>query len=372
MKRRIPRTMALALAAAMLGAGLSGCMEPHKPFTDADVEALLAERFPDGDVTFRRSLGVGKTWTCTFADCPDTPFSVYVATGGGDPVPAYYRYLACDAPEVFWTRAWDAYEGELDAWSLFESDGPADLYFSTHYQNVEQLRRAADQLAQFYDWCQTQPHADLFADRILCYCYFTGEPLLRESSYKMGPWSDVDYLVETCTAYALDYYAYYGLPCAGCSAEEIDAYAAERWNWTAPDGAREYPDLCYSDGTPIPAEFFSGIGLGAWNTVSYGGVYEMLQRLNIPTEGTPDRFSCTGADGAFYEFSYDLWTTEVSPTLSNPPERIYQYRRDGEAVSEELPKLTDGQPVLLLGNTQLEAITGVRCVRKDEREAVEP
>lgn len=364
-KKRIAAA-ALALSAALLGASLSGCMRPHKPFTRSDAAQYLAEHFPDEEVSL--APGLGRSWTCTFADCPDTPFSVYVATGGGDPVPAYYQYLTSDAPEAFWTRAVQTYDGPLDAWEIpgGSRGGTAQLLMTAHYQNVLQLQTAAEQLRLFYDWCQTQPHASLFEARITCYCYFNGAPLLRESSYKMGPWNDPDYLVEVCTGYALDYYTYYVLPCPGCSEAEFAAYAAERWDWTAPSGAREYPKLCRSDGTPLPADLFSGVALGAWDTVSYGGVYEMLRRLDIPTEGTPDRFSCTGADGAFYEFSYDLWTNEASPTLSNPPERIYQYRRNGEAVSEELPNLTDGQPVFLLGNSQLEGVTGVRCVRKDE------
>lgn len=40
--------------------------------------------------------------------------------------------------------------------------------------------------------------------------------------------------------------------------------------------------------------------------ISYGGLYELLVRLDMAVEGTPEHFWVTGADGAEYEFSYDF------------------------------------------------------------------
>lgn len=77
--------------------------------------------------------------------------------------------------------------------------------------------------------------------------------------------------------------------------------ARERWDWDTMSGCPEVWD----GEERLPGELFAGIGADHLH-ISYGGLYELLVRLGMAVEGTPEHFWVTGADGAEYEFSYDF------------------------------------------------------------------
>lgn len=103
-------------------------------------------------------------------------------------------------------------------------------------------------------------------------------------------------------------------------------------------------------------ELFSGIGAipqaGSglqFSCLSYGGLFEVLVRLGLEPEGGPEAFTVTGADGAFYEFSYRFTDTDGDRIL-------WHYKRDGEPVQ---CTAGGGIPALRIASDEFQAITGL-------------
>lgn len=75
-------------------------------------------------------------------------------------------------------------------------------------------------------------------------------------------------------------------------AGELAEFAQERWD-------RDAMSVCpqVRDGEEqVSAELFARIGADHLR-ISYGGLHEMLRRLDMAVEGTPEHFWFTGADG---------------------------------------------------------------------------
>lgn len=75
-------------------------------------------------------------------------------------------------------------------------------------------------------------------------------------------------------------------------AAELAEFAQERWD-------RDTMSVCSQvrDGEEqVPAELFAGIGADHLR-ISYGGLHEMLRRLDMAVEGTLEHCWFTGADG---------------------------------------------------------------------------
>lgn len=89
--------------------------------------------------------------------------------------------------------------------------------------------------------------------------------------------------------------------------------------------------LTRADGTQItyPDLALSRFGYG----MSFGTLYEVLEREGFEPEGTPDAFSFVGIDGCEYEFSY--WFNDYAHPVDHSPSGYcdgYYYLRDGEEI----------------------------------------
>lgn len=108
-------------------------------------------------------------------------------------------------------------------------------------------------------------------------------------------------------------------------------------------------------GRAVPAEFFSGIGIIPWagsglqfSYLSYGGLFEVLVRLGLELEGRPEAFTVTGADSAFYEFSYRFADTDSDGSY-------WHYIRDGEPI-----RCVGGIPAIRISSDEFQTITGLK------------
>lgn len=308
MRRRRPINSILAagigLAALLL---LSGCNEGPWLFTSEQAREHLENRYPGEEIEMRAN-GLN-TWLCWFKDLPEAKFRVEMVTRGGDPVPYYHNRLDSNAPDAVWTYYLDAYRkegGNLDAWETGRGKWTGETYMELAYTSMAQVRAAAEQLRAFYDWTEGRPHREFLAEGL--YTFLISDLLPWKTCIAdsiqvctQGRDDSVADVISQCAGALMEYYAFYGLPCDDFTAEELAEYARECWDWDTMSGCPEV----WSGEDRIPGALFAGIGADHLH-ISYGGLYEMLVRLDMAVEGTPEHFWVTGADGAEYEFSYDF------------------------------------------------------------------
>jgi len=293
----------VGLAALLL---MSGCNEGPWLFTDEQAREHLERRYPGQEIEMQ-AKGLN-TWDCWFEDLPEVVFQVEMVKRGGDPVPAYHNTLDSNAPDAVWTYYLETYQaegGSLDAWEIGRVKWSDTPYMQLEYTAIGQARQAAEQLRAFYDWAEDRPHAEFLGEGSYYY-QFAGSLPWDSISDKIdvctqGPEDSLEDVVGQCADALIEYYAFYNLPCEDFTAEELADYAAQRWDWKTMDGCPEV----WNGKEQIPGELFAGIGVDHLN-ISYGGLYEMLTRLDWNVDGTPEHFSFTGADGAEYEFSYEF------------------------------------------------------------------
>ena len=149
-----------------------------------------------------------------------------------------------------------------------------------------------------------------------------------------------------------EYRAFYRLPGPGFGGEELETWARRCWDWESMPDA---PELWRGEEL-LSSRLLAGIGL-CRGTVSFGGVYELLRRLDLPVRGRPERFTALGADGVEYAFSYGF-TQEVP--VGKRSRKVWYYLRGGERI-EGRPSCSwwERGPVLPLWRAQ--------NIRKDER-----
>ena len=294
----------IGLAALLL---LSGCNEGPWLFTSGQAREHLENWYPGEDIEMQAD-GLN-TWLCWFKDLPEAQFRVELVTRGGDPVPCYHNRLDSNAPDAVWTYYLDAYRKEggcLDAWEISKAKWADETCMELEYTSMAQVREAAEQLRAFYGWTEGRPHREFLAKGRYYYLFSGALPWQTSLSEKIdvctqGPEDSLDDVLGQCAGALMEYYAFYNLPCDDFTAEELAGFARGRWDWVTMSGCPEVRD----GEERLPGELFAGIGADHLH-ISYGGLYELLVRLDMAVEGTLEHFWVTGADGAGYEFSYDF------------------------------------------------------------------
>ena len=156
------------------------------------------------------------------------------------------------------------------------------------------------------------------------------------------------------------YYAFYRLPCPDFSEDELNSFAQANWDqeWTENEARTTVPHLRL-DGKVIPLELFSGIGLVPYagsglkfSYISYGGLYELLNRLGLEPEGELEHFTISSSDGNVYEFSYSFCKTEDGETW-------WYYTQNGIAKPAQHSSFMEGNgyPILRIGGETFQAVT---------------
>ena len=346
---------AVLLLAVLLGAALFGCLEHPSHYSRREVAAYLKEKFPGEDITVSRNYTeepdkdydrTVRTWDCQFTDLPDAVFQVSSSWWNGSPIPAAGFSLGDNAQRTLWNYYLEQYlqeVGSLDAWEI------EDHELTLSYASMEPVAPAQEQLQAFYDWLAAQPHAP---DPLSATCRLTDLPLpaggLDVWEYirpEETSWASAcGDMTKVCARMMKDYYAFYALPCPAFTPAELASHARFAWPWTP--GEYPCPSACSRDGQSVSLSSFAGIGLNA-GYISYAGLYEMLSHLSFETEGQPEDFSFTGADGALYQFSYgDALHREGDAGR-------WYYLRDGEPVE------SGAAPRLYLFGEALETMTGL-------------
>lgn len=343
----------VGLAAALL---LPGCNEGPWLFTSEQAREHLENRYP-GERIEMKAQGLN-SWLCWFEDLPEAAFRVEMVTRGGDPVPHYHNRLDSNAPDAVWAYYLEAYQeegGSLDAWEIGRAKWAEETCVELEYASMAQARTAAEQLQAFYDWTRGKPHREFLAGGR--YYYLLSDLLPWQTSISdripvciQGPEDGLDGVLDQCAGALMEYYAFYNLPCGEFTAEELAEFARGRWDWAAMPGCPQVWD----GEERLPGELFAGIGTDQLY-ISYGGLYELLARLGLAAEGTPEHFWFTGSDGAEYEFSYGFCREERSG--EDKTHITWYFLRDGymvDATSESAWHLSwrDYGPLLRLERGQ--------------------
>ena len=340
--QRFPR-MAALLAACLLLSLLPGCGDHWRPHTRQEVLAYVAEQFPGEQVTVARDftdplldngeISSERIWDCWFADLPDVVFHVGSRRFTGHPAPVMNYSLYHDRDRVFWDHYIEQYRAGVDPLSLWDTAADGDLDF--RFSFMEDVPQAAEQLRAFYSWFEAQPHAGRprYASIALDGLPLpAGYPIVRRTSLNLpsasianprASFHDPAGMEELCAGMLKTYYTFYHLPCPDFSQEELEAFAHASWDWA-----------------------WSGL---QFSCLSYGGLFEVLVRLGLEPEGGPEAFTVTGADGAFYEFSYRFTDTDGDRIL-------WHHKRDGKPVQHAA---ADGIPALRIASDEFQAITGL-------------
>lgn len=367
----VKAVLVILLCGALLAGTLRACLTEHaSPHSRREVADYLEWAYPGEDFTLAKkyyelpdeeaSLTAIRVWDCWFDDMPELVFHVRSAWWGGGHFPAKAGYdLSNDVQTTLWDHYLNRYPGCLDAWTI--EDGRLTMEFTS----MAEAAPAADQLQSLLDWYDTQPHA-LRAPSAVCRL---GElPLPTDPLWRMDDWffvehhlpednvagwtSSYDHMTGRCRWVLKYYYGFYNVPSPDFTAESLSDFGRRTWVWSCDPTHRDYPDIVLPLGVrseSIPYEEWGPLlrGVGIFSRrVSFGGLYEMLVRLDRTPEGTPEHFTARGEDGCLYEFSYDFREAEEDG------ERWY-YLRDGEPCGLE----ADG-PILELKSGPVEQTTG--------------
>lgn len=373
----VKAVLIILLCLGLLAGTMRACLTEHaSPHRRGEVVRYLQSAYPEEDFVVSRhyetvsdpkhSLADKRVWDCWFADLPEVVFHVTSSWSGGDNFPAKAGYdLSSDLKTVLWDYYLEQYRnggGTLDAWTL-ERDR-----LTLDYGTMAEAETAAEQLQDFHDWWGRQSHGEV--EPLSATTSFTGDELpippgLQDTIYldRVTPettynWDSTrDFMLGTSRYIILYYYGYYNLPCPEFTEEEIDAFAYKTWLWYADPTYRDAPNGAVSIWDKqhwLPLEDWAGPdgplrGVGTWLcSVSYGGLYEILSRLDCGPEGSPEHFTITGQDGAVYEFSYDFFTT------ADDGDQEWYYLKDGERCSIERDT-----PVLDLNSAAVRLTTGL-------------
>ena len=357
------RIFLLVLSGLLLLSAVTGCTT-NSPleYSRQDVEDYLAARFPGKDAVIQGGSWWNQTWNCHLNDLPDMVFQVYSYRSGGDPVPVW-TYVLTDnfgnALSGYWAERYQAEGGSLEAWHASLEEG-ATAPFRLYFLDRTQVTAAVEQFSAFQQWAADQPYGerseDMYAEYILSmddgvwedyYIYADSTRVLQL------PEDDPAQVLRDCEELLLEYVTFLNLP-GGFTQEERNDYAQSRWDWDS-----SAPGALYRDNEEIPREVFTGIGLYG-DRLSYGGLYEMLLRLDLAPDGTPEHFVFTGADGYRYVFSYDFSDIRTEETANGGEKttQIWYYLRDG--VRNTLPEQEDG-PLLSVKSEAFTAMTGLSC-----------
>lgn len=311
----------------LLTLSLVDCYEYRGPYTKADVEEYLTGRYPDETITIRQK-GFQK-WDCWFDVVPDAVFQVWVGQGGGDPVPVIYSRLVSDEREIipaYYLKQYQKEGGTLDAWRL------SDNIFETQYASMSDVTPALEQLSAFFVWTEGKPLAQLtpkgqykFRPELPWRTYSPQFHSFQEMIVH-GPKDKSEAVKKELEDSVKKYYVFYRLPCDEFSQTELEEYAVEAWPWSPKPMVRQGEEI-------LPPKLLAGIGLES-GVISYGGLYTLLTRLDFDVKGSAEHFTVTGADGHFYEFSYDFWEEREmdwtnNRTITLP---VWYHFRDGYPV----------------------------------------
>ena len=374
--RKIYTILILLLLEAALCLCLIGCIEHGFPHSLTEVKEYLEQTFPGEEITVSRrhykepnedgGNRMDRVWDCWFTDLPEVVFQVRSSWKSSTPVPNSGYRLSCNARPVLTLHYLEQYQtqgGVLDAWIIDEGS------LEMKYSSMAEIYPASEQLSSFFDWYILQPHA--------------GEPPsavcdLDEGGLPLPPVSDsrsyfrlhgqdsfyaYDQMTEVCAAQLKQYYAYYAIPSPDFSAEELSAFSRKEWPWPRYQSLNVYPYYLEIYPYPydirqgqkqLPRETFAGIGIHSeW--ISYGGLYEVLTRLELNPEGTPEQFTVIGTDGCLYEFSYAFYQEDGE-------ERWWYYKKDGEIVEGDYARHLGRAPLIRLYDMEtFPAVTGVNC-----------
>ena len=373
--RLLSRVTAL-LAFCLLLALLPSCGDHWRPHTRREVLAYVAEQFPGEQVTVAKDftnpmLDNGETsseriWDCWFDDLPDVVFHVRSRRLSASDVPILDYSLANDRDRVFWDYYIGLYRAGVGQLSFWDTAADGDLGFQ--FSSMADVPQAAEQLRAFYSWFEEQPHAGqpryatIGLDGLPLpagYPIILRTTLNTPSALIANPratFQDPADMEELCAGMLKTYYTFYRLPCPDFPQGELEAFAHASWDsaWTEGESRTTVPHL-FQNGQAVPVELFSGIGVVPWagsglqfSYLSCGGLFEVLARLGLEPEGGPETFTVTGADGAFYEFSYRFTDTGGDGS--------WYYKRDGELIQRTD---ADGIPALRIASDEFQAITGL-------------
>ena len=380
MKRQHLYFLICLLAVCLL---LSSCGDHWQSHTRREVLAYVNTQFPGEDVTVAKKftnpmLDNGKTssdriWECWFTDMPDVVFRVGSRRMTGHPAPMIDYSLYHDRDRVFREHYMEQYQTMGDGLSLWAVSANGNLEF--HFSSMTDVAQAAEQLRSFYNWYEVQPHAGPPNYAVL---ELDGLPLpssdpvtdrtnlntsaVLASDFHVSFCRDAAEMEELCAGMIKSYYTFYRLPCSDFSEEVLDAFAQENWDpaWTEGEGRSTVPHLS-QDGKSVPVSLFSGIGAVPYagsglefSCVSYGGLFELLNRLGLEPEGELEHFTITGVDGVIYEFSYSFHKTEQGETW-------WYYTKDGIAEPAQYSPFMygNGYPILRIGGAAFQAVTGL-------------
>lgn len=380
MKRQHLLLSICLLSACLL---LSSCGDHWQPHTRREVLAYVKAQFPGEDVTVAKKftnpvLDNGKTssdriWECWFTDMPDVVFHVGSRRMTGHPAPMIDYSLYHDRDRVFREHYMEQYQTMGDGLSLWAVSANGDLEF--HFSSMTDVAQAAEQLRSFYNWYEAQPHAGPPHYAVL---ELDGLPLpssdpvtnrtrlntsaVLASDFHVSFCRDASEMEELCAEMVKSYYTFYRLLCSDFSEEDLDAFARENWNpaWTEGKDRSTVPHLS-RDGKALPVSLFSGIGSVPYagsglefSYVSYGGLFELLNRLGLEPAGELEHFTITGVDGIVYEFSYSFHKTEQGETW-------WYYTHNGieEPAKYSSFMYGNGYPILRIGGAAFQAVTGL-------------
>lgn len=324
----VKAVLIILLCMALLAGTLRACLTEHaSPHRRGEVVRYLQTMCPGEDIVVARhhetlpdedhSLADMRVWDCWFEDLPEVVFHVTSSWYGGGNFPAKAGYgLSCDLKPLLWDYYLEAYQsggGSLDAWT------PDRDRLTFTYATLAEAAAAADQLQDFHDWWGEQPHGDIAPLSVTS--TFAGGPLpippglqetiyidrVTEENYSYD--STRDHMLGTARYILLYYYGYYNLPCPEFSDEKRAEFARRTWLWYADPTYQDYPDGALSIWDKqhwLPLEDWAGPegplqGVGVWLCkVSYGGLYDILARLDRSPEGSPEHFTAAGEDGSLY------------------------------------------------------------------------
>ena len=362
---------------------LSGCGDHWQPHTRREVLAYVKDQFPGESISVAKDytnplLDNGKPssdriWECWFTDMPDVVFHVGSRRMTGHPAPIIDYSLYHDRDRVFREYYIKEYQTMGNSLSLWDIDTSGDLEF--HFSSMADVALAAEQLRSFYSWYEAQPHAGPPHYAVLELDGLplpSGDPITNRTRLNTSAVLASDFHVsfcrnaaemeELCAEMIKSYYTFYRLPCADFSEEDLDAFAQENWDpaWAEGGGRSTVPHLS-RDGKSVPVSLFSGIGAVPYagsglefSYISYGGLFELLNRLGLEPVGELEHFTVTGVDGVVYEFSYSFHKTEQGETW-------WYYIQNGIAEPAQYSSFMygNGYPILRIGGAAFQAVTGL-------------
>lgn len=372
---------ALLLMGCILLSLLTACNAHWQPHSRREVLTFIKTEFPGMDITVAEDYthptwengkqSPFRVWDCWYNDLPEVIFHVESSYPTGHPAPLLDYSLHQDSATVFWTYYLETYQAGVGSLDLWHTDAVGNLRLS--FSSMTNVSQAAEQLRDFYSWYEAQPHAGQPHSAICCLeglplpsgsmitdFIYLNTPTTLANNPQLNFVHDTAKLEELCAQAIKTYYSFYHLSSPDFSGDEITSFSQQKWalSWTEGESRSTVPYL-YRDGNPIPAEFFSGIGLQPYagsglqySCISYGGLYELLTRLGMAPVGETKHFTVTGADSSLYEFSYDFTDTDHGKT-------VWYHTKDGKPVKRTILGECGGAPFLRVSSDTFQAVTGL-------------